>query len=87
MKFQQTECSICLDPLGKNITVLECDHVFHRECISQAEKYKDTCPLCRKKMGEDALREYSDKVYINRNKRGGRGGFSIEDEIYLNNLH
>jgi hypothetical protein len=80
-KYEQSECSICLESLNQNIKVLECEHVFHIKCISLATEYRDKCPLCRHKIKEESFRQYNDNVYINRNKRGGRGGFSIEDEI------
>ena len=44
------ECSICLDPLDKNVVKLNnCDHMFHKKCIKKlinANKYAK-CPLCR----------------------------------------
>jgi len=45
------DCSICLDTLKRNDTViqLECDHLFHKACIKQwfDTKVNNNCPLCR----------------------------------------
>lgn len=45
-------CVICkLDfELDEKITVLECKHIFHTECISEWVKYKSECPICRAKI-------------------------------------
>jgi hypothetical protein len=44
-----TECSICLDliEIGQRYTKLQCDHVYHRECIQEWLLIKTNCPLCR----------------------------------------
>ena len=50
-------CSICLDAY-KNPTRTQCGHIFCRDCIWEwknetnyfGEK-KETCPLCRNKIG------------------------------------
>lgn len=43
------ECAICKedDLTLHNSTMLECAHVFHNECISEAYQIKSECPLCR----------------------------------------
>jgi len=45
------DCSICLDTLKRNDTViqLDCDHLFHKACIKQwfNTKVNKNCPLCR----------------------------------------
>jgi len=45
------ECSICLEEYNTNdnIIILDCNHIFHRECISKWFHNKDikNCPLCR----------------------------------------
>lgn len=42
------ECAICLtnDPFGLTI-VLDCNHVFHKACLSNWVTTKDNCPYCR----------------------------------------
>ena len=45
-------CCICLDPLDKKITMVNCKHIFHKKCINKwiNESYKNNnklkCPLC-----------------------------------------
>ncbi|KAJ6095383.1 hypothetical protein N7486_006129 [Penicillium sp. IBT 16267x] len=43
------ECVICLSlpELGKRVTVLPCEHLFHYICIQQWLTRSTTCPLCR----------------------------------------
>ncbi len=41
------ECAICLEPLISGHEKLKCKHNFHKDCISEWKKHKDTCPLCR----------------------------------------
>lgn len=45
------ECSICLDYFNndKKIIKLNCDHIFHTECIKLWIENNNTCPLCRTK--------------------------------------
>lgn len=47
-----TECSICIDKFSKSSDViqLECNHIFHEECIKQWLKTSKTCPVCRKRV-------------------------------------
>jgi len=46
------KCSICLQTNNENKIKLDCDHCFHIKCISQWEKRKNTCPICRKKIAK-----------------------------------
>ena len=48
---QKDMCAICLQELGKEglKQLYDCHHQFHREC---AEKWRRTCPICRKKKKE-----------------------------------
>jgi hypothetical protein len=43
------ECVICLEKYEKKdkITTLECNHIFHNECIVGWTKKNKSCPLCR----------------------------------------
>ncbi len=40
------ECAICMNNLRVNIVKLNCDHVYHYNCIHKWKKIKNTCPLC-----------------------------------------
>jgi len=44
------ECSICLEDYKSNnkIIKLECAHIFHMNCLIEAIKFKNSCPMCRK---------------------------------------
>ena len=50
--FQHTEthCSICLEPLGKSVFIVDCGHPFHENCIATATQQKHLCPMCRNKI-------------------------------------
>jgi hypothetical protein len=41
-------CTICFVPLeeGDRIGALNCNHIFHVECIKGWVQRKNTCPLC-----------------------------------------
>ena len=43
------ECSICLEPynVGETLTQLNCNHIYHLQCISDWLQRKPNCPLCR----------------------------------------
>lgn len=54
-KFVETEkkhntCTICQDDFNDDdiINILECEHYFHKSCISEWGKYKPECPNCQK---------------------------------------
>lgn len=59
-KKNDVDCPICLDTLDLNNEQKEleqapnCPHKFHKYCLSEWKKYKNTCPTCRKKLGEVA---------------------------------
>ena len=46
--FNET-CVICLENYEKEdkITTLECNHIFHHQCIVSWVENDNTCPLCR----------------------------------------
>lgn len=42
------ECLICYEPnMESEVVKLPCNHIFHKKCILQWFKLKNTCPLCR----------------------------------------
>jgi hypothetical protein len=45
-----TECLICFENLrnGNTVSMLNCNHFFHKECINIWRKEKNQCPYCRK---------------------------------------
>ena len=55
IEFNATEdieydCSICLEPLKKEelLIKLQCDHVFHKECIEEWINTRHKCPNCNR---------------------------------------
>ena len=44
------ECAICFDIFKENelLTQLKCNHVFHKECLSQWLLNNNNCPICNK---------------------------------------
>jgi len=52
---EKTLCLICQEDIlaepafeQENGRILDCSHIFHRECIGEWLKYKHNCPTCRK---------------------------------------
>lgn len=51
MDNNRVECCICLEKiLNKNITITECNHLFHTSCLLKYNNQK--CPICRQSMYE-----------------------------------
>lgn len=42
------ECVICFLPIKNNFAVLDCNHYYHCDCISEWIKINKSCPVCRK---------------------------------------
>ena len=44
-------CIICLQEFknNQNIYKLSCNHIFHRRCLNKEIKFRQKCPICRKK--------------------------------------
>ena len=42
-------CCICLnDLIGRNAkTVLQCKHIFHKDCIKKWNDFSNACPICK----------------------------------------
>lgn len=63
------ECSICFKKMDRtNYMDLQCNHIFHRNCIRvwiKSKKGKVSCPLCRRESTSLDLNEkkYFDKAY------------------------
>lgn len=56
------KCAICMDdflPDGREVTILSC-HSFCSKCILEwLENHNDTCPICRKCINEDQIKNKS----------------------------
>jgi hypothetical protein len=49
IKTHFTECIICKQDFEKEDIVvnLNCNHIYHKVCINEWNKYKQECPICR----------------------------------------
>jgi hypothetical protein len=45
----EEQCSICQSDIITNSMIYKtnCNHVYHKDCLDQWVKYKNTCPYCR----------------------------------------
>jgi hypothetical protein len=43
----EEDCTICIEKLGTDTKVLDCNHVFHQKCINTWLSVSNTCPVCR----------------------------------------
>ena len=55
-----TSCSICSDDYKDedSVSVLDCKHVFHKNCIEEWGHYNPVCPICKaniKQKGEGKI--------------------------------
>lgn len=50
----EKNCCICVEPFNPDemIAKLDCNHIFHENCIMEWGKYKTTCPICRNAIKE-----------------------------------
>lgn len=48
-QYKNQQCSICCSEydIGDNVSKLNCDHLFHYNCIKEWGCYNQTCPLCK----------------------------------------
>lgn len=49
-KYINPMCPICLSnySFGSTVTILECGHIYHKECLDLWHTKKKTCPLCQR---------------------------------------
>lgn len=49
-KDSELDCPICLDTISSSfdMTVLTCNHKFHRRCLNSWSRRQLRCPICRK---------------------------------------
>jgi E3 ubiquitin-protein ligase RNF115/126 len=48
----RSECPICFEEFDRfgDYTELTCGHIYHRECLDNWRRAKNTCPVCRRKI-------------------------------------
>lgn len=53
---QKAQCSVCWEDfkLDEMVNQLQCEHIFHNECITPWLELHATCPVCRKPQNEAA---------------------------------
>jgi len=53
---QKAQCSVCWEDfkLDETVNQLQCEHIFHNECITPWLELHATCPVCRKPQNEAA---------------------------------
>ena len=53
------ECAICMvafaDKLGKQASMLPCEHAFCEACVGRWLRTHNSCPMCRKRLAEFTL--------------------------------
>ena len=49
-QLSNMSCSICLENFNKNnyILKLDCEHIYHHNCLNKWFKNNINCPLCRR---------------------------------------
>ncbi|CDW89113.1 zinc finger protein [Stylonychia lemnae] len=74
--FKNKECAICLEDFEDDcdVTPLPCDirHYFHPHCITDWIKQNNTCPLCKKVISKEDMKNledgFSDKLEFERHR-------------------
>jgi len=53
---QKAQCSVCWEDfkLDESVNQLQCEHIFHKDCITPWLELHATCPVCRKPQNEAA---------------------------------
>jgi len=51
------DCSICLVEFSddNDISITNCKHIFHNDCIVEWSKYKKDCPICRENLSKNDI--------------------------------
>ena len=90
-------CSVCLDPLdnlhGKLVNT-QCNHLFHRSCITRCLQFNNKCPLCRAEIRRDQLYcsphntlDEPFNPYINCNYINNINNINNINRNYINNIN
>jgi len=58
------DCSICQDSLTAPLEILPCGHLFHRQCIKKWFEQRMACPVCRARITDDMINEYTQRLRI-----------------------
>ena len=66
---KEITCLVCLSEFiaDDDIITLDCNHIFHKKCISEWVKYKTECPHCRdtiQKTKEKVVKSFNNMINI-----------------------
>ena len=66
LSYSSGKCTICLEVMNEMVEELncieECDHVYHKVCITEWEKNKRKCPTCNTVYEKSVPRNYEDFI-------------------------
>ena len=66
----EVECNICLDTIERDDAYIrKCGHSFHKDCISDWNSRRRTCPTCRQVAQSRRKRTISSKRHKRRKSR------------------
>ena len=59
------QCSICLENFNDcdNVSILPCNHVYHKNCIYRWFNNNNQCPLCKTNLDEIENEKYEEEEY------------------------
>ena len=64
MDCELKHCNICFDIVHEiNISITNCKHLFHTNCLLKWIIINNTCPLCRYELYSDIKQELSSEPY------------------------
>jgi hypothetical protein len=51
-KIDDKDCCICLNDFDDDceVSILNCNHILHKDCMIEWGKYKQSCPVCREQV-------------------------------------
>lgn len=63
--FYEDSCIICMEPYQEQdeLRILQCGHVFHKNCSEEWLKMKHTCPLCKKYVPSSRIGEITHALF------------------------
>ena len=63
-QMKDLDCPICLNYFDANdkIAKIDCNHLFHKDCLNEWIQFNTVCPMCRKNLCDTELSEYNDGV-------------------------
>lgn len=76
-------CTICLLPklVKEDLWILPCGHFFHKDCILNWARTKNTCPECRESFADADDRTMLLREDKKRDSEGGGRGFGAPDPL------